>query len=94
MEFYNLTKSALDGTYYETDSVFFRNDRADGYCTRLRAQTHKHNARFCEEDLAYSEPTIPGGQVCCLPLDLTSETTLLYAIFPSYLDPSFSYTTC
>ncbi|MCJ1232038.1 hypothetical protein MMC12_008719, partial [Toensbergia leucococca] len=55
MEFYNLTKSALDGTYHETDSVFFRNDRADGYSTRLRAQTHKHNARFATDMRQYAQ---------------------------------------
>jgi hypothetical protein len=46
MEFYNLTKSALDGTYHETDSVFFRDYLENESSTRLRARIHKHNGRF------------------------------------------------
>lgn len=46
MKFYNLIKSALNETYHETDSVFFRDDLENESSIRLRARIHKHNGRF------------------------------------------------
>ncbi|KAL8838823.1 MAG: hypothetical protein Q9170_001978 [Blastenia crenularia] len=46
MRFYGLTTSALNGTYHETDSVFFSNHNRGGLSSRLRASVHLLNTEF------------------------------------------------
>lgn len=48
MQFHNLTTSALNGTYHETDSNFFGEGRSEGNSNRLRAQVHRLNGDFAD----------------------------------------------
>ena len=46
MQFHNLTTSALNGNYHETDPTFFRESGIENHSTRLRALTHRLNSEF------------------------------------------------
>ena len=47
-QYHNLTTSALNGTYHETDSVFFSEPELDNRSTRLRATVHRLNTVFSD----------------------------------------------
>lgn len=48
MRFHGLIASALNGTYHEMDSVFFRHHDNDRQSTRLRALVHLLNTKFSD----------------------------------------------
>jgi GTPase SAR1 family protein len=48
MNFHTLTVSALNGTYHETDSSFFRNRDGSESAMRLRAAIHRLNTTFSD----------------------------------------------
>ncbi|KAI9805818.1 MAG: hypothetical protein M1825_000432 [Sarcosagium campestre] len=48
VEFANITKAALDGTYHEADPLFFGKDGNDNYMHRLRALVHSLNGIFAK----------------------------------------------
>ena len=48
MEFYGVATSALDGTYHETDSLFFGGYETSSGSTWLRALVHRLNTSFSD----------------------------------------------
>lgn len=48
MRFHQLTLSALNGTYHETDAAFFMQGDISDYSRRLRARVHYLNSNFAE----------------------------------------------
>lgn len=48
MQFHSLAVSALNGTYHETDGVFFGQVDHEAHSIRLRALVHQLNTRFAE----------------------------------------------
>jgi GTPase SAR1 family protein len=48
MQFHNLTASALNGTYHETDAAFFVEDDGTNQSRRLRARIHYLNGSFAD----------------------------------------------
>ena len=46
MRFHNLTSSALDGNYFDSDTTFFDDTNVEHHSSRIRALTHRLNTEF------------------------------------------------